>query len=163
MAVQGDTDPARPAKTSAAFRSIGEVAKLLEIETHVIRFWETKFTQLKPMRRPDGRRYFRPEHVELLTEIRDMLHTEGLSIRGAQMRLKQRGASKPDAVTRQSRQGITDPAVSTITARVDGSSAGKAQSPSHSDLTEREQAIDEARSRLSVVLSRLEGLRERLC
>ena len=79
--------PARPAKRAAAFRTIGEVAGDLDLPTHVLRFWESKFAQLKPLKRSGGRRYYRPEDVVLLRRIRQCLYQDGYTIRGVQQLL----------------------------------------------------------------------------
>jgi DNA-binding transcriptional MerR regulator len=79
---------ARPAKSAAAFRTISEVADELEVAQHVLRFWESKFPQVRPLKRGGGRRYYRPEDVELLRQIRSLLYEEGYTIRGAQKLLK---------------------------------------------------------------------------
>jgi DNA-binding transcriptional MerR regulator len=78
----------RPAKSAAAFRTISEVADELEVAQHVLRFWESKFPQVRPLKRGGGRRYYRPEDVELLRQIRSLLYEEGYTIRGAQKLLK---------------------------------------------------------------------------
>src|SRR5579863_1482046 len=80
----GDPLPARPAKSAAAFRTIGEVADDLDLPAHVLRFWESKFPQLKPLKRGGGRRYYRPEDISLLSLIRQCLYREGYTIRGVQ-------------------------------------------------------------------------------
>jgi DNA-binding transcriptional MerR regulator len=83
----GETDddvPSRPSKSPAAFRTIGEVADDLQLPAHVLRFWESKFPQLKPLKRGGGRRYYRPEDVVLLRRIRQCLYQDGYTIRGAQ-------------------------------------------------------------------------------
>jgi DNA-binding transcriptional MerR regulator len=71
------------AKSEDAFRTIGEAAEELGLKTHVLRFWETKFEALKPMKRGDGRRYYRPEDMALLRTLQQLLHVQGLTIRGA--------------------------------------------------------------------------------
>ena len=71
------------AKSTEAFRTIGEAATELGLKTHVLRFWETKFDNLRPMKRPDGRRYYRPEDMEMLRQLQNLLHVQGLTIRGA--------------------------------------------------------------------------------
>jgi DNA-binding transcriptional MerR regulator len=70
-------------KSPDALRTIGEAAAELGLKTHVLRFWETKFDALKPMKRPDGRRYYRPEDLEVLRRLQSLLHVQGLTIRGA--------------------------------------------------------------------------------
>ncbi|MFC0198909.1 MerR family transcriptional regulator [Paracoccus rhizosphaerae] len=75
------------AKGSEAFRSIGEVAKLIGVAPHVLRYWETQFPLLRPMKRPDGRRYYRPADLALAAGLVELLRDEGLTIRGARMAL----------------------------------------------------------------------------
>ena len=78
-------------KAPDAFRTISEVADDLDIPQHVLRFWETRFTQIKPMKRSGGRRYYRPDDVDLLRGIRRLLYGEGYTIRGVQRILKENG------------------------------------------------------------------------
>ena len=84
-------DPgARPPKSAAAFRTISEVAVVLVVAQHVLRFWESKFAQIRPLKRGGGRRYYRPEDIELLRQIRSLLYDEGYTIKGAQRLLRAR-------------------------------------------------------------------------
>ena len=78
-------------KSKAAFRTIAEVAEELGVGTHVLRFWETKFSQLKPMKRNGGRRYYRPDDVELLKCIKNLLYVKRLTIEGAQKEIRSPG------------------------------------------------------------------------
>jgi DNA-binding transcriptional MerR regulator len=78
-------------KAPDAFRTISEVANDLEIPQHVLRFWETRFAQIRPMKRSGGRRYYRPDDVDLLKGIRRLLYGEGYTIRGVQRILKEHG------------------------------------------------------------------------
>jgi len=78
-------------KAPDAFRTISEVAEDLDLPQHVLRFWETRFAQIKPMKRGGGRRYYRPEDVDLLRGIRLLLYGEGFTIRGVQRLLKEKG------------------------------------------------------------------------
>jgi DNA-binding transcriptional MerR regulator len=78
-------------KASEAFRTIAEVATELEVPKHVLRFWEAKFPQIRPMKRGGGRRYYRPEDMELLRGIRHLLHAEGYTIKGVQKILREHG------------------------------------------------------------------------
>jgi len=80
----GEPAPTGPAKGAAAFRTIGEVADDLDLPAHVLRFWESKFAQLKPLKRRGGRRYYRPEDILLLRRIRQCLYQDGYTIRGVQ-------------------------------------------------------------------------------
>ena len=77
-------------KSQTAFRTIAEVAVELNLPQHVLRFWESKFTQIRPLKRGGGRRYYRPEDVEVLRRIRSLLYQEGYTIKGAQKLLGQR-------------------------------------------------------------------------
>lgn len=79
------------AKSPDAFRTISEVADDLDLPQHVLRFWETRFTQIKPLKRGGGRRYYRPDDVDLLRGIRFLLYSEGYTIRGVQRILKEQG------------------------------------------------------------------------
>src|SRR5689334_13323725 len=78
-------------KAPDAFRTISEVADELDIPQHVLRFWESRFPQIKPMKRAGGRRYYRPEDVDLLRGIKHLLYAEGYTIRGAQGILRDKG------------------------------------------------------------------------
>ena len=90
-------------KAPDAFRTISEVADDLDIPQHVLRFWETRFAQIKPMKRSGGRRYYRPDDVDLLRGIRRLLYGEGYTIRGVQRILKEHGI--------KSVQGLADASV----------------------------------------------------
>jgi len=78
-------------KSDLAFKTISEVAAFLDLPQHVLRFWETKFRQVSPLKRGGGRRYYRPQDVELLNRIKSLLHTEGYTIKGVQRMLSQGG------------------------------------------------------------------------
>ncbi|MGB3448016.1 MAG: MerR family transcriptional regulator [Xanthobacteraceae bacterium] len=86
-------------KAPDAFRTISEVAEELEVPQHVLRFWETRFTQIKPMKRSGGRRYYRPDDVDLLRGIRRLLYGEGYTIRGVQRILKEHGIKSVQGLT----------------------------------------------------------------
>jgi DNA-binding transcriptional MerR regulator len=81
-------------KAPGAFRTISEVADELDVQQHVLRFWETKFAQVKPLKRGGGRRYYRPEDVALLKKIHTLLYTEGYTIKGVQKLLKTQGKAQ---------------------------------------------------------------------
>ena len=92
-------------KTAEAFRTISEVADELEVPKHVLRFWEGRFPQIRPMKRGGGRRYYRPEDMSLLRGICHLLHAEGYTIKGVQKILREQGVdtvkrfgADPDAV-----------------------------------------------------------------
>src|SRR5436189_632773 len=78
-------------KAPDAFRTISEVADEIDVPQHVLRFWESRFTQIRPMKRGGGRRYYRPEDVDLLRGVRLLLYGEGFTIRGVQRLLKDKG------------------------------------------------------------------------
>ena len=80
------------AKSADAFRTISEVADWLDLPTHVLRFWESKFSQVKPVKRAGGRRYYRPNDMRLLGGIKKLLHDDGMTIKGAQKVLREQGA-----------------------------------------------------------------------
>jgi DNA-binding transcriptional MerR regulator len=91
-------------KSPDAFRTISEVADHLDTPAHVLRFWESRFSQIKPVKRAGGRRYYRPSDVALLTGIKRLLHDEGLTIRGVQKILRDHGVRQV--------AGLTDDSVS---------------------------------------------------
>lgn len=93
----GQTMPATRTgeKSPAAFRTISEVSHELDVPQHVLRFWESKFSPVRPLKRGGGRRYYRPEDVDLLRRIRNLLYTEGYTIKGVQ-RLLREGQLKGD-------------------------------------------------------------------
>ncbi len=96
MTDTGNLSVRRGGKSAAAFRTISEVASDLDVPQHVLRFWETKFTQVRPMKRGGGRRYYRPEDVDLLRSIRALLYDDGYTIKGVQKQLRE-GGLKPIA------------------------------------------------------------------
>ena len=79
-------------KANDAFRTISEVSVELEVPPHVLRFWETKFPILRPLKRSGGRRYYRPNDILMIAKIRDLLYKEGFTIKGAQRFLKLKGS-----------------------------------------------------------------------
>jgi DNA-binding transcriptional MerR regulator len=82
-------------KSAGAFRTISEVSDELDVPQHVLRFWEGKFSQVRPLKRGGGRRYYRPEDIDLLRRIRNLLYSEGYTIKGVQ-RLLREGRGKDD-------------------------------------------------------------------
>ena len=83
-------------KSARAFRTISEVAELLKLPQHVLRFWETKFPQIQPMKRGGGRRYYRPEDVDFLQGVRSLLHDDGYTIKGVQKLLRENSGKLPE-------------------------------------------------------------------
>ena len=97
----GVLDPggrSRPKKAPNAFRTISEVADDLHIPQHVLRFWETKFPQVSPLKRGGGRRYYRPDDIVLLRRIADLLYTQGYTIKGVQRLLREGGGHLSDDI-----------------------------------------------------------------
>jgi DNA-binding transcriptional MerR regulator len=150
-------------KSSDAFRTIGEAAAELGLKTHVLRFWETKFDDLKPMKRPDGRRYYRPEDMEVLRTLQRLLHVQGLTIRGAVKVLKGEDdaemaeaadAGPLDAETGASVRDLQD-AVREAVDRGDFQMAAGQMAVAKSDASV-------ARQRLETLLADLSGLKSRL-
>ena len=94
-------------KSPEAFRTIGEVSEALDVPQHVLRFWETKFPALRPLKRGGGRRYYRPEDVVLLRRIRGLLYAEGYTVRGVQKLLRERDpkAAAPPAGSPPAEEG----------------------------------------------------------
>lgn len=97
MTDTGNLSARRGGKSAAAFRTISEVATDLDVPQHVLRFWETKFTQVRPMKRGGGRRYYRPEDVDLLRSIRALLYDDGYTIKGVQKLLREGGLKPVEA------------------------------------------------------------------
>jgi DNA-binding transcriptional MerR regulator len=89
---------ARPKKAPNAFRTISEVADELHIPQHVLRFWETRFPQVKPLKRGGGRRYYRPDDIALLRRISDLLYIQGYTIKGVQRLLREGGGRLSDDI-----------------------------------------------------------------
>ena len=119
-------------KAPDAFRTISEVADELDIPQHVLRFWETRFTQIKPMKRSGGRRYYRPDDVDLLKGIRRLLYGEGYTIRGVQRILKEHGI--------KSVQGIADQTAAVSFGAVEDAVGLSMQEPDESDAEEANEA-----------------------
>jgi DNA-binding transcriptional MerR regulator len=100
-------------KSPEAFRTISEVSKDLSLPQHVLRFWETKFSQIKPIKRGGGRRYYRPEDVDLLKGIKNLLYNDGYTIRGVQKVIKENGSknilfSNSRAINKLEQKTFTD-------------------------------------------------------
>ncbi|MFT6669668.1 MAG: DNA-binding transcriptional MerR regulator [Afipia broomeae] len=121
-------------KAPDAFRTISEVAEDLDVPQHVLRFWETRFNQIKPMKRSGGRRYYRPDDVSLLRGIRRLLYGEGYTIRGVQRILREHGV--------KSVQSLTDGSADHATALFDGPSFGPEKGEHAPHLAADEVEID---------------------
>jgi len=136
-------------KSPAAFRTISEVATDLSVPQHVLRFWESKFQQIKPLKRGGGRRYYRPEDVQLISGIKDLLYNQGFTIRGVQKLLKEQGRTVPSA-----RSMVAEPQIPTSLSPLN---VPAAVTPSAS-----RSLSPEKRREVEGVLSELKALRELL-
>lgn len=122
-------------KSPKAFRTISEVSEALDVPAHVLRFWETRFSQVRPVKRGGGRRYYRPEDVGLLTGIRDLLYREGLTIKGVQKVLREKGVrhvarlSDEDAPQDAAIAGPAQPTPAPISAPLPAPAAAPAPAP----------------------------------
>jgi len=110
----GDPARARARKAPTAFRTISEVAEDLHIPQHVLRFWETKFPQLKPLKRGGGRRYYRPEDIALLRRISDLLYTQGYTIKGVQRLLREGGLEEASGAEEAELTELPEPGLATL-------------------------------------------------
>ncbi|MEQ1609764.1 MAG: MerR family transcriptional regulator [Hyphomonadaceae bacterium] len=151
-------------KSADAFRTIGEAAAELGLKTHVLRFWETKFDNLRPMKRPDGRRFYRPDDMELLRRLQNLLHVQGLTIRGALKALEGDNGDQPGAAAEVEDNGAYEVMVPSET----GASVRDLQDAVR-DAVERGdfrgaelKDSSVARSRLESLLSDLTNLKSRL-
>ena len=142
-----ETRRGQAAKSASAFRTISEVSDELDVPQHVLRFWETKFSHIKPMKRGGGRRYYRPEDVDLLRRIRDLLYTDGYTIKGVQRLLRQNGVKAVLAGREDSGSEEAD-------------DAATAETPAKAEPTAGKAALDATtRAALEGVLSELTALR----
>jgi hypothetical protein len=136
-------------KSPSAFRTISEVAGDLALPQHVLRFWESKFQQIRPLKRGGGRRYYRPEDIHLISSIKDLLYNQGFTIRGVQKLLKE-NSSLPSA-----RSMVPDPQVPASISALQPSAPVVRQAPPVGLSTEKRREIES-------VLSELKSLREML-
>ena len=149
-------------KSPDAFRTISEVSADLDLPQHVLRFWETRFTQVKPMKRGGGRRLYRPDHVALLRGIKALLYDDGLTIKGVQKMLREKGAKtviargKADAALSLER---VEPAVEDgmLPLELPENAAAKL-----ADLKTRLSPSGDDREKISRSIDRLESLLEQL-
>lgn len=161
MAVSTESFSGSSGKSPEAFRTISEVSGDLSLPQHVLRFWETRFTQIKPMKRGGGRRLYRPDHVALLRGIKALLYDDGMTIKGVQKVLREKGAKTVIARGSDEEGQISlSPALpadasnrlSALKERVEAERTVKA--------ADAGEAVDPERIRASI--SRLEALLERL-
>lgn len=142
-------------KSSSAFRTIREVAEHLDVQQHVLRFWETKFTQIQPVKRSGGRRYYRPEDVEVLEVIHNLLHVQGYTIKGAQKIT--RGKSKAALVSMNLREVNKSAQITDITPAKDVVHAE--QAGNDNAVSQQVGFSDQQRAVLKSMLGELKALR----
>jgi DNA-binding transcriptional MerR regulator len=151
-------------KSPEAFRTISEVSVELDVPQHVLRFWETRFAQVKPVKRAGGRRYYRPDDVDLLKGIRSLLYSEGYTIKGVQKVLRERGLRLVAAIGRGEAQERQDASMDSVPPSTD-------DEPRHARaaLARLERAHDgggeldeRQRVKLEILLVKLLVLKERL-
>lgn len=151
-------------KSPDAFRTISEVAEWLGVQTHVLRFWESKFTQVKPVKRAGGRRYYRPTDMKLLGGIKKLLHDDGMTIKGVQKLLREEGVAHVSGFSRPLDSDATDeaPHVEKVAENVvrfkarpeDVATAEPANTPPDTATdTEAPADVDEAASKLPSFLT----------
>ena len=157
------------AKSASAFRTISEVSEELDVPQHVLRFWETKFSHIKPLKRGGGRRYYRPEDMALLRRIRELLYTEGYTIKGVQRLLRQNGVKAVLAGVSEARpEAQTDAGAAIATAAAAAAPAtapepAVAPAPAPEASARPAGGLDpETRAALRAVLAELVALREML-
>ena len=147
-----NTVPRRQGKSEGAFRTISEVAADLDLPQHVLRFWESKFIQIRPLKRGGGRRYYRPEDVALLKRIRRLLYEDGYTIKGVQKLLKQNGGKPFDA------EETEGPSAAPVVAEGVPRAAAPATDAAAGDGADPQWR----RAELKALLNELEALRDRL-
>jgi DNA-binding transcriptional MerR regulator len=141
-------------KAASAYKTISEVSAALDVPAHVLRFWETKFSQLKPMKRSGGRRYYRQEDIALLQTIKALLYDEGYTIKGAQASLSKRRKSKANASANASAGvNIGQNAGQNIGGR-DAVEAQAARS-TPANLSEAARLLSQAQGRIDTLLAQL--------
>ena len=146
----------RMRKAPNAFRTISEVADDLHIPQHVLRFWETKFPQVKPLKRGGGRRYYRPDDIALLRRISDLLYTQGYTIKGVQRLLRDSGGQLADDIpppSAEDRESDADELMLPLSMPVPGLAPRRPE-------TATEAELDRLRRVLAQTLIELETLRD---
>lgn len=151
-------------KAPEAFRTISEVSEELDLPQHVLRFWETKFSQIRPLKRAGGRRLYRPDHIALLRGIKALLYDDGLTIKGAQKVLREQGQKAVVARGRADAElNLGSPQIpadaterlSAIRSRLEARNGGETAAPEVP--VEPTGDVRASISRLEAVLARLEG------
>jgi DNA-binding transcriptional MerR regulator len=151
----------RVEKSAQAFRTISEVATELDVPQHVLRFWESKFSQVRPLKRGGGRRYYRPEDIDLLRRIRTLLYDDGYTIKGVQRLLKEGRGRLPQQRLDMAAESALE-SLRIVSARAEAMTAGARQpmprtGPQPSTTTPRAAMLDlHKRREIETVLEDLE-------
>jgi DNA-binding transcriptional MerR regulator len=162
------TEQTRIAKAPDAFRTISEVSETLDVPQHVLRFWEAKFTQVKPLKRAGGRRYYRPDDIDLLKGIRALLYAEGFTIKGVQKVLREQGAKHVAEIGRigakaaVAKRDLAPEDVAPMPEPLFGRATPSVEHVNMSADNPSEKLIAEQRERLETVLDDLLNLRDLL-
>jgi DNA-binding transcriptional MerR regulator len=162
MAVTVQPVERRIEKSAQAFRTISEVATELDVPQHVLRFWESKFSQVRPLKRGGGRRYYRPEDVDLLRRIRSLLYDDGYTIKGVQRLLKEGRGRLPQQQRLDSAAESALESLRIVSARAEAMATGNARplprtGPQPSTATPRAAMLDlHKRREIETVLEDLE-------
>jgi DNA-binding transcriptional MerR regulator len=156
-----DPRPRSMVKSATAFRTISEVSAELDVPQHVLRFWETKFPQIRPLKRGGGRRYYRPEDVELLRRIQSLLYKEGYTIKGVQRLLRE---ARGGAASGVEEEGVHPPDEQAQPVHGEGAEAHELEH--YEDLGEHEEHHEgmttAQRNDIEAVLMELIALRDML-
>lgn len=158
-----------------AFRTISEVADQLDLQQHVLRFWESKFSQIKPLKRGGNRRYYRPDDVTLITVIKKLLHSDGYTIKGVQKLFKAQGVKatitqamdpyadyQPASYVRGALQGKKETATGEVTVEIETSTVGASSAGGDMRFGAEEGTNTVDASSLASILAQLKSIRARL-
>ncbi|HJS84030.1 MAG TPA: MerR family transcriptional regulator [Acetobacteraceae bacterium] len=155
----------RPKKAPTAFRTISEVADELHIPQHVLRFWETKFPQVRPLKRGGGRRYYRPDDITLLRRISDLLYVQGYTIKGVQRLLREGGGRLSDDIppaAPEERAAAAAERAMLVPSETEAGAPPESAAPAPRPVALAEQEAERLRAVLVETLRELERLRELL-
>ena len=153
--IDGAAEKARPVRKSAtAYRTISEVSDELEVPQHVLRFWETKFAQVRPLKRGGGRRYYRPEDVALLRRIQTLIYKDGYTIKGVQRLLRE---GRGDATAAATPEATADPGIDELPFDAAGTTP-----PAADEATGSSRLAPPVREELEALLAELRRFRRLL-
>lgn len=153
-------------KSADAFKTISEVADALDVQKHVLRFWEVKFPQIRPMKRGGGRRYYRPEDLVLLRGIQHLLHAEGYTIKGVQKILREQGIEHVKVHGQQVEAQVVAKAAKAAAARAgrDGATAqsGRVRALPKSKSARKDAAVPTLHEAVEAAIAELKACRDLL-